>query len=1808
MTVTVEPAELGEPSYINITFATGTDIDLIVEYGTEYMDISFLSSPSEVHDYTHIFSAAGSHLINVTASNTRGTVSSLIYAEVDVPIKNSTIDVAHSEIGSPVQLTIESLAGTRVTGFLLYGDEYGELRYLGDYTAYPVIEYTFEELGIYSAVVRLGNTVSYEDVEIKIAVNTPIAGLTLDSNLDLVNVTTEVEFVRTISAGDFMTCATDYGDGWIRIVSNDSVVLEDIYYHIFSDSGVYHPAVTCSNWLGSSTYTMPVAIVSQEPMNFTLTPTETIIFAFGNDLVIGWNHTVGTNITFVSKFDGVTTGTVDYNFGDVTGKTTFTNTQYKVGHFNILVQGSNRINDVEDSIDVIIDKIIAGLSVAVADTYVNPSETFDLHVECMEGSNIIFDITDDVNPTEEEIRTYSLGGLFSEYFLQSYSTPGYYNINVTAFNNVSTQNSAVFVGIEDDIPAETTLAIRNTTNLVDEAVFTLSQPDAPPPTSAIITWNYGDNSQVVEEVFDISYGNDFVHTHVFPDYGFFDIYASANNNLSSNSWNGTVQVGVFIEGTTLTLDTDPVVVGEPAYFTAHVEQGSDLLHTLDVGDGTTALEMPRTDLTDWTAADDVVFEVTYTQSGPMRVLLTTSNVFNQELGTVDLKVYIPVAGHSLTVAAYAKTNTELDVTSTLTTGFDVTTTIDYGDGSGIVSTPYPRVDASEFPAEVIHTYTSPGNYTIVCESSNEVNTVTTTGPTVVVQNALTDITLSVDANPNFPLPIPTAEVIFVVTLDSSTNPPTDPFCLFTFPDGSVEDVYSPQLMTGNPVIYSHVFPEHMVGTHSTYVNCSNLVSGTSSTTHFTLQRTIEQPTVTVLKSKLRVNDFVNVTAQCTAASHMSIIANFGDGTSVTIPHENQLNSTQPMHISHQYTTSGNFSLWIIFQNDLDVDPINVYPEEVVVVQQPIEGLLVEKSVDYNIAYPPGEFSLDISTPENVNPPTNVFLEISFDTDSAPVLIYAPQMSATTKVTVPHTYQSAIGNTSISVNASNLVSSSFYTSYVSIDRAVSGVTLSSSSSSYVTGNTSSFLVTCEFGTDVTINLDYGDGIFDSVQIPGPCGDADRLFTHVYTDPGTFTVVVAIHNFVTPEPVTAQVEIVTQNAIIVDDISVELESEVISSEEALEFALHIINGKPVPTDVTIEVKFDVDDVGETLSGITFPLPLTHTYAEDDVGDKEVTLHLSNLISSDMIQIPIQIQQIIEAGGASFPRTVMTGENFTSTIHIIKGSHVRVTVDTGDGMPPQSAYSVPVKNVFTFSHIYNHDGTYEVTYSSSNHFGSTTLAAHIIEVQNPTGDFIATTTSPIGSTTSVSVISVQRVDESLPPPSNVKIQFNCLASNTEVAYPVESFDTTIQLDACALVLGTNIIEVNVSNLVSFTVEHVEVIMLEVIEEPFFTIKTALQANEPTVLAFNMGESLELRPGVSYGSNVSFIWLIGDEEILNDGADTLVLPFNNPGENVITLTASNPVSSVSTEKTVQIISSLLKSVTYNRSIITEDTWTIDIALKEVPQAGSAVCYSIKLVQNTTLETITHLAGTSSDSCGGELTEAIELSTSYTLAFTLQTIGGWKLTVDIVVGPMKREISDLVQVDKMPCFPVTISAKEGLGSEPASPISFKRADRISMGAEKFDITTNCRATNVVEKNWKVTAVSTEIVLLPNALYSGVSEFVEFAEKYFEPDLYTFELSIRMENLEETRDSAILYVKVERSPLYVEIMGADRNKIGFGNNITVNGITNSHDPDTSIDDKSDMVTTWYCMKESEAAEFWAGFTTKEAVPLIPFPKMGDPGD
>ncbi|KAK2147578.1 hypothetical protein NP493_3398g00003 [Ridgeia piscesae] len=458
---------------------------------------------------------------------------------------------------------------------------------------------------------------------------------------------------------------------------------------------------------------------------------------------------------------------------------TFLDTKRYTLFFNV----SNDVSDANVTLTFDVDVPVTGATAVI--TAARPHEECTLNVIIEGGTRPQFYVMWDTE--------FSAALTNESYFVSrhNYSVIGIHEVSISVQNSVSMSNFTVDAYVSYDI-ADLTLS---QVDYSDEPTFrnvtflsTISNG-----THVTTVTTFGDDFFTVMYHDDPPLINRF--SHEYDAVGDYNVTVESFNHISSMSKTITLTVNVAIVGFSVDLP-DKVITGQPFDITFSVEHGNPvtfkiLKTTKTVEKSASALPVASNETT--VPAHKITFLIN--SPGSIDLQATAENTIKGEVDTytkfVSVDVYDVISDLSVAMedkkVPYAKTGEEIKLIVSLTSGSRVGVSCDFGDRTQPETKLYGTREAGGKTLEYTHTYARAGNYSPSCNASNIYSADVFDFDTVVIQNELPAIILLLSASI---VAVPDGAVTYTVELTDMVKLPTNPFCNWTFADGSKRIVYA----------------------------------------------------------------------------------------------------------------------------------------------------------------------------------------------------------------------------------------------------------------------------------------------------------------------------------------------------------------------------------------------------------------------------------------------------------------------------------------------------------------------------------------------------------------------------------------------------------------------------------------------------------------------------------------------------------------------------------------------------------------------------------------------------------------------------------------------------------------------------------------------------------------------------------------------------------------------------------------------------------------------------------------------------------
>ena len=729
----------------------------------------------------------------------------------------------------------------------------------------------------------------------------------------------------------------------------------------------------------------------------------------------------------------------------------------------------------------------------------------------------------------------------------------------------------------------------------------------------------------------------------------------------------------------------PVAVDAVVTLQLQVSQGNPVTYTINYGDDSSDSQTFATP-PDAVRIDNINMSHVFNASDPVgaySIHVRASNLFGSQYKTIYIDVHELVTGLSVEMQKiHIRVEELLTFTVNLRTGTSAVCYADLGDGRPTIIEYFRRQSAMR-PVEISYMYEQPGNFTPKFLVNNTLSINSYTWPEeIIVQHPIIGITLSGES----PVVIPTGIGMYSVELTSPEPFPSNPFCNWTFADGTTKIVFAEKLGQGLKYRESFTYGEEHTGYQIVAVNCSNLVSWHMASTTVVVQRKVEDVSIRVLTPEVAVGETAKFDITVKKGSHLKYEVHFADSSEGNYSHLNALNSTSSLDIEHEYTTVGNYTLLVNVSNDVSF--IIVAAPQPVVVQAPLYGL--EVTSNSPVGTPPGLVTYTVSAEEGVHA-GNIFFWWIFGDGGTTKWQYADSVTADAPHTQIHTYRGRdFSEFTTFVNCSNLISYIIIETSVIVEAVIEEISVNVSESVAIPGQVVNFTVSARQGSNMTYALNYGDNtpVDEKKEY---AANTDVEFLHKYSLPGNYTVLLTATNKVIKRETYLSSQVVVQYPLEESHIILTYDNIVSTKAPSTAFSIALVVGTHEPTNVIAAINTSYGFSWWKFVG-QWPFKWSQRFDGVDLGKVVENITLSNLVSSLHLDAVVFIMEPITELDVVVPGAVKTGHPVTIIVKMDTGSDLNGTVAFGDGVSEEVTW-MGTLHLYNITHNYTLAGAYQV-----------------------------------------------------------------------------------------------------------------------------------------------------------------------------------------------------------------------------------------------------------------------------------------------------------------------------------------------------------------------------------------------------------------------------------------------------------------------------------------------------------------------------------
>lgn len=618
----------------------------------------------------------------------------------------------------------------------------------------------------------------------------------------------------------------------------------------------------------------------------------------GNETIIRWVMRQGNSVNMTIDFgdrNSFHNGSFDvaYLFAVMNN-----HTYSAIGEYMVTINVSNCVSNASIEGLAIVELPLIGVTCDVihANRDIEVNETVTVQIMVSQGTNpeFLIDFGDGTVTTTRELTVQ-----------HSYSTYAFYNVSVSACNNVSGENASKEIQVHK--PVESLVGFTVVCSLTNLTELTRCMLSITQGTDFICTWDWADGS--VSETRYEQFGN-FTY-HNYSVVGHYNVGLNCTNRLYNTTSTAIAIVEVPIADFTV---VDPVAEAFKVNFSVSwsTSKGTDANFTVTFTHVISGMSFNATATTsqDTTSGSAVITSAMMPTIGIYELEVTAVNhVTPCQTIRLPVLVDIPIADPALNRSAkFVEVHTTATFSLQMSAGSNVSLSWNFSDGSPLTNQFYQ----GPFPSDVItieHVYAFDGDFIVHLFVNNSVSNFTL-GILVCIQNP-PNLTLTT----NSPQNIPPGTITFTIAALPGEDPPTKANYTVHFGDGS--SIADQPFIA--PLVLNHSFPAH--GSYTMNITVVNEVQAAFLETAFELQTPIKDFEVSSVHTGPEQDkgkpgkgpgnvyfpcDFpVLFITYIRNGTNVSYTFEFGDGKSVV---------TQNNSVNHTYPDPNRYTVTVVAEN------------------------------------------------------------------------------------------------------------------------------------------------------------------------------------------------------------------------------------------------------------------------------------------------------------------------------------------------------------------------------------------------------------------------------------------------------------------------------------------------------------------------------------------------------------------------------------------------------------------------------------------------------------------------------------------------------------------------------------------------------------------------------------------------------------------------------------------------------------------------------------------------------------------------------
>ncbi|XP_066292394.1 polycystin family receptor for egg jelly-like isoform X1 [Branchiostoma lanceolatum] len=732
---------------------------------------------------------------------------------------------------------------------------------------------------------------------------------------------------------------------------------------------------------------------------------------------------------------------------------------------------------------------LTGLSgeVKFSSTEIETDETIMLNITNAAGADLSYYV-DFKDGTEPKLTT-------SPHVYHRFTEAGMYNVSIMAWNDVTYPNVYYFVPteVEDFVLPVRSLDVYMQGKFTELGNPTTFERDMATDASVRCVWDFGDTT--TEEITeDGDYQTEFTHTYT--EVGVYTVTLTCSSKRNTMVAETTALVGQSLR--VEAVNNLVVEFGDAASLTWRIEQGE--------WRSVSAVRLDNVSIADITvdegghSASAEITQSDYTCPGTHVAVLEVTNPVSSLVHVVFINVEDRITGFQATADKYYATPLEtVTFTTRIAAGSNAFYLWDFYDTKTFarkVRGPTPGEGHEEV---MTFNFSSPDVYDVKVEVANFVSSEKET-LTIKIENIVEGLYLVANN-----VSSPNDTVTFIVSQEPGFTKPTDPKFIFDFDNQDSSDE-SFDLSVDDPYRKDYVFGVY--GFYDVTVRIVNHVSETQLSTIIMIGDylfDLEILTPSYLYTSVSENFTLEATVRYGAG--VVFLVDYGDGTTDDNSYD-PVNGGDIYQFYHIYQHEGKYKVKVTAQNHLNSLEAEL-DQKVHVMNAAREMTLTSSKPD---PLPPGIVTFAVSLPEGIGSPSNMTCDFEFG-DGEGLTVYPAVVTSKRNLTVQHTYK-GLGKTDASALCWNDVSDQRITAEVHMQEPVGDIDITIVTPVHLEfGDEANVEIDLSAGTEVTMELDMGDGHVETFYIEGPAAEiTTTAFTHTYPRKGLFNVTVTAYNLI------------------------------------------------------------------------------------------------------------------------------------------------------------------------------------------------------------------------------------------------------------------------------------------------------------------------------------------------------------------------------------------------------------------------------------------------------------------------------------------------------------------------------------------------------------------------------------------------------------------------------------------------------------------------------------------------------------------------